>query len=145
MDNADADWVAADGLEPSQWLETRRGQPEDPGVRRLIREVLADAIRLSQWHGCADTLRHGRARKLHAEALAWLASEGTQPFSFRWCCDALGDDGWSAEAIRAQLKVAGVVIPREHRFTHRVVGRLREPHKHARVRQGGRYRAGAEF
>src|SRR5438552_16253141 len=107
MVNSEAgDW---DGMQPSQYADMGRGQPAEPGVRKLIQEVLEDAIRVAQTMAGRRTRK---ARKLYAEAATWFEAKAEWPFSFRWCCDALGMD---AEAIRVQVKSVKLVIPHARR------------------------------
>ncbi len=131
------DW---DGMEPSQYADMGRGQPAEPGVKRLIQEVLEDAIRVVQG---GRGVWGPRRRKQRAEASAWFESAGEWAFSFRWCCDALG---MNPEAIRVQVKRVTLVIPHARRFGGRVEGRMRAGRREkSRVRQGGGFRSGAQY
>jgi hypothetical protein len=76
-------------LDPD-WLLVHTGREKLPELR-LIAAIIEDAIQLIQGKPCKSL---GRER---LEALAWVQSDSSAVFSFRFCCVALNLD---ADATR---------------------------------------------
>jgi hypothetical protein len=83
---------------PAQMPGGVRWDADTSGPRALVLAVLEDAVRCieqGRWR------RHFRARRLAAEAEAWVRSDDrAYPFSFLNIIDVLGVD---ADAVRARL------------------------------------------
>jgi hypothetical protein len=82
---------ASDAILASQFNGLRRSPLGDPGIRRLLLAVLADALDCARASSAAHPQSvRGRRRD---EARAWLLDAArTAPFSFIWVCDGLGID-----------------------------------------------------
>jgi len=98
--------------EPSAVLQTQmsegaRWNADTSGPRALMLAVLEDAVRCieeGRWRS------HFRARRLAAEAEAWMRCERREwPFSFVNICEVLGFD---VDAMRAHL----LTSPRMHQL-----------------------------
>ena len=90
-------------LLPTQMSEGARWNGDTSGPRALMLAILEDAVRCIEagcWHS------RGRARRLAAEAEAWVRCERRDwPFSFVNLCEVLGFD---VDAMRGQLLPASV-------------------------------------
>jgi hypothetical protein len=103
-------------LLPEQVFSARRADGLAP-ERLLMLAIVEDAILCYRRHAFA---RDPRARRLHADAVAWLeSSDRTWLFSFESICDALDID---AGLLRASLRrwrerraTAGATFARESR------------------------------
>lgn len=82
---------------------------EEVPEKRLVRAIVERAILDS--HGVVSYLypssdpkyKHSQKKQIQKEALAWLASNNKEPFSFLWCLDVL-DVELSASEVRQKIK-----------------------------------------
>ncbi|MBV8356458.1 MAG: hypothetical protein JO189_00770 [Deltaproteobacteria bacterium] len=80
-------WAGA--VLPAQFYSDCKGPRADDPIHRLMRAILADAIRCFQTGFGA---RQPTKQRLSAEALSWILDESDGVFSFRTLCDLLEID-----------------------------------------------------
>lgn len=69
-------------------------QMDEYTARRLVAAVALQAVedvRRMEKRLRADS--HAKSKACERDAAAWLDSESTAPFSYRWCCSVLGFSG----------------------------------------------------
>jgi DNA-binding transcriptional regulator YiaG len=104
--------LVEDPIMPQQYLE-RRHRTELQGERRLLLAILESAVDDVQKYG---RWRNRTAGRFAVDALAWIESDDTAPYSFEYACEALGlEPSYIRAGVRQNMEPA---LPPEVRAKH---------------------------